>query len=195
MDGARDDGAQFFSYCVSCPGTWQDHLRGQGSGRMALGSGLGQWSVANSLPPTFSLPCHPVRASRTPCRYAVKAVGHFRPLSALSLVDMPTFQTSSRTGRSCTPWSKEAVSRHQGIECGPCGSQWLAVGPSPRAEDAAPESGTLPLSKNAQAWRHRVQAGCQEQEASQGCSSQSRASPVAWAQGTGWLVSMWSPGC
>lgn len=157
----------------------------------AHSSGKQSWIVAYGKlsapkPPTFSLSCHPVRASHTPYQYAGQRC-HFQPLSVLSLVDMPSLQTNSRTGTSLTPWGKGADSRHQGIECGPCGSQQLAVGPSPRAEDVAPESRTFPLSRNAQPWRHWVQTGCQEQEASQGCSSQ------GWAGR--WLVSMQSPGC
>lgn len=67
-------------------------------------------------------------------------------------------------------------------------------GCSPRAEDAAQRQG-LKKSKEYPAWRGWIQAGFQEQEESQGCSSQSQASPVAWAQGTGWLVPVRSPEC
>lgn len=67
-------------------------------------------------------------------------------------------------------------------------------GRSPRAEDAAQRQG-LKKSKEYPVWRDWIQAGFQEQEESQGCSSQSQASPVTWAQVTGWLVPVLSPEC
>lgn len=147
---------------------------------------------ANPLPhspPTFSPPCHPVRASSMPYQYAVKPGCRFQLLSVLNLVATPTLQNNRRTGRSSTAHGKEAGSRHQGAERGPCESQWGAARPSSRAEDMA---GALRKVRGAQTWRDWVQAGCQEQEASRGRSLRSWASSVTRAPGTRSLVLTWS---